>query len=37
MRAATIVLVVLALAVPTIGLGGSTKPPPHPAHAATSR
>jgi hypothetical protein len=29
MRAATIALVVVALAIPSIGLGGSTKPP-HP-------
>jgi hypothetical protein len=35
MKAATIALTVLALAVPSIGLGGSTKPPAHsPPHAA---
>jgi hypothetical protein len=35
MRAATVVLAALALAVPTIGLGGSTPPPRHAVHAAS--
>ena len=39
MRRITIALTVLALAIPSIGLGSSTKPAPHhPAHtASTSR
>ncbi len=38
MRAATIALTALALAIPTVELGGSTKPPPHrTVHAAEFR
>jgi hypothetical protein len=38
MRVVTIALTVLAVAIPSIALGGSTKPPPHRAvHATTSR
>jgi hypothetical protein len=37
LRGITIALTVLALAIPSIGLGSSTKPPPHhPAHPAAT-
>ena len=37
MRAVTIALTILAVAIPSIGLGGSSKPPPHKTvHAAAS-
>ena len=38
MRWATVALTVLAVAIPSVALGGSTKPPHHqPSHAATFR
>jgi hypothetical protein len=37
LRAATIVIMVVAFAVSSVGLGGSSKPPHHVAHAAASR